>query len=266
MVKRFRLARLLRALTLATVVAASPAEAQVTRDSRFVVGADIGVKTTINTRLDSVDFELFEETSRFNTAQELGRGTVYGVGGSARVWKRLGVGVYASRIRTASTATIEADVPHPFFFEFPRSASAQVGRLIHRELALHLRGEYWLPIGNQLLVTLSAGATYFDASQDLVSEITTAERGFPFEAVDIASATTQELSTTATGFNVGIDAAFFGLRQLGFLRNFETLDHVGLALALRYSRATPGVQFQEQNQPALELGGTHVVGGVRVAF
>ena len=266
MLTRFRPSLLVRALTLAIIVTAAPAEAQINRDSRFVFGADIGVQTTINTRLDTVDFELFGETSRFTTAQELGRGTVYGVGGAIRVWQRLGVGVHVSRVRTVSPATVEADVPHPFFFEFPRFASTQVNRLVHRELALHLQGEYWLPIGSQLLLTLSAGPTFFDAGQDLVSEITTAERGFPFEEADIIVRETQKLKATAAGFNMGVDVAFFGLRQLGFLRGFETLDHVGVAFALRYSRATPGVEFKGKSQPALELGGTHAVGGIRFAF
>ena len=266
MLTKFRPLLLGQALTLATIVAASPAESQITRDSRFVFGADVGVQMTINTRLDTVDFELFGETSRFTAAQELGRGTVYGVGGATRAWKRLGVGVYLSRVRTVSAATVEAHVPHPFFFEFPRFASAQVDRLVHRESALHVHGQYWLPIGSQLLLTLSAGPTFFGTSQDLVSEITTAEHGFPFEEADIASHTTQELKATAAGFNMGVDVAFFGLRQLGFLRSFETLDHVGVAFSLRHSRATSAVEFKGRKQPALELGGTHAMGGIRVAF
>ena len=76
----------------------------------------------------------------------------------------------------------------------------------------------------------------------------------------------ERISTSAFGYNVGFDLAFFGLRQLGFLETFEILDRVGMGFRLRFGRATPSVRFRGQFQPALELGGTHALAGLRLAF
>ena len=244
----------------------TPATAQVTRSSRFVISGDVGVQTTVNTRTDRASFNLFAETGRFAATQDLGPGTVFDAGFSVRVWKRFGVGLSGSYVETVSAATIDADVPHPFFFEFPRPASGLVTGLKHREGAVHLQGQYWMPLGDRLLLTIFVGPTLFGATQDLVAEITTVERGFPFDEVDVVAHASERVSTSAFGYNIGFDLAFFGLRQLGFLEMFEMLDRVGVGFSLRYGRATPSVRFRGQFQPALELGGTHAVAGLRVAF
>ena len=216
--------------------------------------------------LDRVNFELFAETGRFVATQDLGPGTVFGTGFSVRLWKRFGAGLIFSYVETVSTATIDAEVPHPFFFEFPRPTSGLVAGLKHSERAVYLQGQYWMPLGDRLLLTIFMGPTRFSATQDFVAEITTAERGFPFDEVDIVAHVSEKVTTSGLGYNVDFDLAFFGLRQLGFLESFEIFDRVGVGFMLRLSRAAPSVRFKQQFQPALELGGTHAVGGLRLVF
>ena len=235
-------------LVFACFAGVATAAAQVHRDSRFLLGANLGVQTTVNTRTDRVNFELFGETGRFAATQELKRNAVLDGGFAARLWKGFGVGVSVARVRITSTAMIAAEVPHPFFFEFPRSVSGPADGLVHREVAVHLQGQYWMPLGERLRLTIFMGPTLFDVKQDLVAEITTAERGFPFDQADITSHTLESISTTAYGYNLGFDLTCFGLRQIGFLEGFDTLDRVGVAFMLRYmSRA-------EQNQTTVAEG------------
>ena len=242
------------------------ATGQAARDSRFVISGDVGIQTTVNTRIDRVNFDLFAETGRFVATQDLGPGTVFDTGFSVRLWQRFGVGLIFSYVETVSAAAIDAEVPHPFFFEFPRPASVLVADLKHRERVVHLQGQYWMPLGDRLLLMIFMGPTRFRATQDLVAEITTAERGFPFDEVDIVAYASEKVTTSGLGYNVGFDLAFFGLRQLEFLERFEILDRVGVGFMLRFSRAAPSVWFKRQFQPALELGGMHAVGGLRLAF
>lgn len=244
-----------------------PAEAQVHRDGRFLVSASAGVQTTVNTRTDRVDFDLFEETGQFAATQELGRTAVYDVGFSGRVWKGFGIGASISYLNNTSTATIEAEVPHPFFFAFPRSATGIAADVGHRELALHLQGQYWLPLGEHLLLTFTAGPSLFDATQELVAEITTTERGFPFDEVDVSVQTIETVSLSApVGFNVGFDLAYFGLGGLRLFGSSETLNHLGLSFSLRFTRAAPSIRLKGNFQPALELGGTQAAGGLKFIF
>ena len=242
------------------------ADAQIHRDAQFVVSANTGIQTTVNTRTDRVNFELFAETGNFAATQILGRTDVYDIGIAGRVWKRFRLGGVAAYTGHSSTATIDAEVPHPFFFEFPRTASGVSTKLGHREWAFHLQGQYWLPLGEKSILTLFVGPSVFNANQELVTSILTTERGFPFDIVNLATDTTEIVSITAMGFNLGFDLSYFGLKQLGVLGKSERLDHLGVAVTARYSRAAPGIELKGQFQPALELGGTQIAGGIRVVF
>ena len=242
------------------------ADAQIHRDPQFVVSANTGIQTTVNTRTDRVNFELFAETGNFSATQILGRTDVYDIGIAGRVWKRFRLGGVAAYTGHSSTATIDAEVPHPFFFEFPRTASGVSTKLGHREWAFHLQGQYWLPLGEKSILTLFVGPSVFNANQELVTSILTTERGFPFDIVNLVTDTTEIVGITAMGFNLGFDLSYFGLKQLGFLGKSERLDHLGVAVTARYSRAAPGFKLKGQFQPALELGGTQIAGGIRVVF
>ncbi len=242
------------------------AGAQVHRDSRFMVSGNVGLQATINTRADRVDFEVYEETGHFVATQELPRAAVYDVGVDGRIWKGFGLGGSVSYTNIVTTATLDAEVPHPFFFDFPRSTTGESGNLAHREWVLNLRAQYWIPLGERFRLTVFAGPSLYDARQDLVTGITATEVGFPFDDVDISASGTEAVTITAVGFNAGLDLSYFGLRQIGIFESFETLDRVGLAVMLRFNRAAPAIGLEGQFQPALELGGTQIGGGLRFVF
>ena len=120
----------------------------------------------------------------------------------------------------------------------------------------------------------------FNVGHDLVTAIETQEVGFPFEQVTLTGHTKERLNQTSTppcrtpsptptsapGVNLGLDVAYFGLRELGFLGGSGRLDHIALAFVLRYSRGTSAVVRDGGFQPSFELGGTHLGAGLRVGF
>ena len=260
---RHRVSTIGPAVALVLLLTAGPAAAQ-TAEHRFILGGDFGLQAATHSRLETAEFELFIETARFESRYDIDSDTVFDGGGSVRLWKRAGAGVYYSSFQTASTTAIAAEVPHPFFFGFERDTTGTVPALKRRETAVHLQAQYWFPVGERLLVTLFLGPTWFDVKQDQVSFIQTAERGFPFEAVDIVGHRRVSAIETAIGYNIGFDMAYFGLCSA--LGGAAVLDHLGLAVQLRYSRATAGVKLNGNRQPALELGGLHVLGGARIGF
>ena len=152
------------------------------------------------------------------------------------------------------------------FLIFLRWSYRQSGGLLHREWALHLRVQYWLDLSERLRLTMFAGPSLYDAQQELVAEIAVTEVGFPFSEVQIAETRTQTVSLTAVGYNAGLDVAYFGVRQLRIFGSSEMLDRLALTATLRYNRAAPAIGFEGQFQPALELGGTQVGGGLRLVF
>ena len=236
------------------------------RPNRIVLGVDVGAQTMSFTRADPFTFGLFAENSVFAASQGIGPDRVLDGGLSVRLVKWLGLGVTTSYVAGTETAVVTADVPHPFFFDFDRPTVGAAPGLRHEELAVHGQLQLWFPLWSSGRLTFAFGPTYFDATQDIVTEITTAEVGFPFDEVEIDSHTTERVALTDIGYHVSLDLSYFGLRRIGFLSGVSALDHIGLGLVVRYSRATPEVVVGEVRQSALELGGVHVAGGVRVGF
>ena len=244
----------------------SPAAAQSAGARRFVLSANVGVQAQSASRTDVANFDLNREVGVVRASQSLGPYPVFDGGGSMRVWRRLGAGLAVSHAQGQSTATIEADVPHPFFFEFDRTAAGSRRGLGHREVAYHIFAQFRVPLSTATVLTLSGGPSYFNAFQQLITEITTRERGFPFDEVDIVSTEVERASATAWGYNVGFDVAYWGSR----LNPFQQLglpDRVGVGLGVRYSWAKPELELRGLRQAqALQVGVVHAVAGVRVAF
>ena len=94
----------------------SHASAQPARERQFVLSANVGVQAQSASRTDVGNFDLNREVGVVRTSQSLGPYLLFDGGGSMRVWKRLGFGVAVARAQGRTTATIEAEVPHPFFF------------------------------------------------------------------------------------------------------------------------------------------------------
>ena len=239
---------------LVVVGATGQALAQPPADLRFVVAASAGVQTRSVTRTDTFSVELFAESGTVGGTQTVAPKTLVDAGLSMRVWERVGAGVAVSSTGVATSADLDALVPHPFFFDFRRMATASAQGLRHRQTALHINGQVWLPVGTSTLVTVSAGPSFFDASQDLVSGIVIQERGFPFDDVDIVGHTVERVSVSAIGYNIGVDVTYF------------LFERVGLGFVARYSRATATVELGGAPQPTLDLGGMQAAGGLRFRF
>ncbi len=233
---------------------------------RFVLSANAGVQAQSASRTDVVLFNLNREVGMVRASQTLGPYLVFDSGGSIRVWRRLGFGVAVSNAQGSATATIEADVPHPFFFEFDRTATGSRHGLRHRERGYHVYGQFRVPLSTTMLLTLSGGPSYFDASQELIAELETSERGFPFDEVDIVSTGVERVSGTAWGYNIGLDVSYWGSRFNPF-RRVGLPDRVGVGVGVRYSWAKPDLELRGLRQvQALQVGVVHAVGGVRVGF
>jgi hypothetical protein len=246
--------RTLRTLVIVgcTLGVAGVAFAQTVDQHRFILTANAGIHSLAASRTDTVTFDLHAETGTLETTQSIGPDPMFDGGAAVRVSRQAAVGVAVSYAQGQTDATIDALIPHPFFFDFHRQAQGTASDLAHRELGIHLQGQFWIPLSPSILLTLSGGPTYFNAARDLVMEITPVEVGFPFDEVDIASHTTTRISKNALGYNVGVDLAYF------------LSDRIGLGFTTRYSRATSDVDLE--GAPPLKLGGLHTVAGVRVGF
>ncbi len=232
-------------------------------ERRVIIGASLGVQFIKDAFQNKINYEVFQEAGEFSASYNITTDKAVDAGVSVRLRERLGVGVEVSHFYKPTSAAVEAEVPHPFFYGFPRRSTGVTDSVTRRELALHMQVEYWQMLGDAVLVQGFFGPTYFEVNHDLVSGIDTAEVGFPFEEVTLVAFETQKLTKSALGFNIGFDVSYYGL---GFLGRSSVLDHIAMAFTLRYSRGTSNVELGGDFQPSFELGGTHLGLGVRVAF
>jgi hypothetical protein len=174
------------------------------------------------------------------------------VGGTARIWNNVGAHVALTRLSNASSATIEAQVPHPFYFDRLRPVSGEATNVLHRELAFHTDGAYVIPSDSILLVVFG-GLSFFSVTKDFVTDLSVNE-SYPFDTATFAGATLTRMSANVTGFNAGADVTVMVGRQWG------------LGGVLRYSRATVPFKSGDIDFGTQVLGGIQAGGGLRLIF
>jgi hypothetical protein len=185
------------------------------------------------------------------------RGALFDVGGAVRVSRRVGVGVTVSVLRRSADGAFTLTVPSLIAGNPPLSLNGSVADLERRDVGVHLQGLYAIGLGDSSRVTLSAGPSIFNTSQDLVRSIEfDTLPGLTTLRFDQAFVT--HGAKTVVGFNLGADVTW----------NFAT--HIGVGTIARYSRAKvtldPGSASGVDRSVALHGGGVHVGAGLRFRF
>ncbi len=191
----------------------------------------------------------FAEPSEVDATYQTGSVPGFEAEGGARIWRNLAVGVGVSRFSKNGTATISAQVPHPFFFNKPRTVSGDAASLARDETAVHLEALWMVPLTNRWQLALSGGPSWFSVNQDVVSDVAVTQT-YPYDTATFASATTVHRSASKAGFNAGADVTFL-LRP-----------HVGLGFGVMFSHASVPLD----DTLTVDAGGAHVGGGLRVRF
>jgi hypothetical protein len=168
-----------------------------------------------------------------------------------QVFSRLGVEAAYARTRRAGTARFSASLPHPFFFNRPRSAEGEFDASLE-EGALHLD---LVATGRRgaLEIAALAGVSRFALRADVVQEARY-RHVYPYDSVTFDPATTRARDNPV-GFNVGGRADY----RLGKTRN------VGVGAQARWSRARTSLSAGAATME-FDAGGLQVTGGVRVFF
>lgn len=191
------------------------------------------------------------ENGRFETAYDVSGGLAFDVSGSYLVWKQLAVGVGLTLFSSSTTTTINAQVPHPFFFNQLRTVTGEFEG-DRSETAVHIQAKWLVPVNSKMLVTIFGGPSFFKVEQDIVNDFELSE-SYPFDTATFTRAISASQSESAVGVNVGGDVAYF------FSPN------VGVGGTVQYSGAT--VEMTVPSGTAdVKAGGLQVGGGLRLRF
>jgi hypothetical protein len=251
-------------VTLVTFVVFLVGIAETTQAQSTVRRLPLPVEPRIYIAADGVYQPLYDPFTRRSTFSTFGEaGTVTAVYPVAkppavlgtvvyRVWKALGVGASISRASSTTDATVEGDIPHPFFFDQPRAIEGSAPDLGRQETGLHLQLRVVVPVRPSVALSLFAGPSRWQIVQDRVGDITFAS-SYPYDTATFTGAAVEEHRSSAWGFNAGFDVATYFTRS------------VGVGALIQVATASPKDDGASSNADT-RIGGFRAGGGLRLRF
>lgn len=220
-------------------------------DGRVRASVNGGVQAGNDTLAQSFSVPKNLEATPITVDIDARRGQLFDAGIVVRLKGAFGVGVAVSYLTHDSSANVTAQVPHPFFFNQPRTVTGTTP-VSRTEIVGHLDAVYIVP-GRKLDLLLSGGPSVFSLEQTLATDITYGDT-YPYDTASFLSATTTRATKTATGYHLGADVTW------KLSRNF------GLGGMIRYARASATLSAGSDNTVKDNAGGLQAGGGIRIAF
>ncbi len=201
---------------------------------------------------DSSTFTSFLEERRSSRTYDGGKGVLFEVGAIVGITKVLGVMGSLELYQSHFEGAFEESLPHPLYFEQPRTVAGDVTGLEYEEKAVHLDAVYTREFP-RFTVDVFGGPSFFFTNTEVLDTVTTASE-YPFDEVTVRSTTSRKLDDSPVGFNAG-----------GAL-TWRLTEVIGVAFQARYSHATLGIAREGGAAIELDAGGFRIGGGIRLSF
>ncbi len=216
---------------------------------------------TGSTDLDgSTTFPLYEEQARLDTNGSAGAGPMIDLSGGARVWRNVSVGIAFHRVVSKTDVDLEGSIPHPLFFNQPRTFTQSLPGFERHERAVHLQFGYMIPVNEKIDVHVYAGPSFFNISQDVLTSVAIGESGFPFGSI-VTQPVIERHKDSPVGGHVGADVSY----RLYTLNMFNNMFKLGAGGFVRYAGASTSFEMLETNIDS-DVGGFQAGVGLRVRF
>jgi len=223
-----------------------------TWSERVWAGVDGGVQTSSPSLSDSFEVQEFVETGTVHVDYPKESSSLFGGSVGVRVWKRFGVGVAVTEATSRSSASVTAQIPHPFFFNRLRDIAGATDTE-RDELGTHIQFAYLANLGRRIRLILSAGPSVIRVEQTFVTDVKFSQE-YPYDTATFTGATTRRSSASKTGFNAGADVTWMFSRQ------------IGAGGLVRFTRATVAEDAGNGRTVSVDAGGLQVGAGVRFLF
>ena len=163
-----------------------------------------------------------------------------------------GLSIGGTSFKATGSADVSAKVPHPFFFNQPRTVTGTVS-MTREETTARLALTLSSAPGGRFQFSAYAGPAYVSVKQDLVDAVTFTD-SYPYDTATFKAANTSQPSKTAVGFAGGADASFYFTKS------------IGIGLSASVVSATINFSTVDNTTVAVKAGGTQVGGGLRIRF
>lgn len=220
---------------------------------RVFISGDVGYQMASSGYGLDGSFTLYTEKASFSAdVPDGGGGLAFAFRGGFRVAKNFLIGVGATGFSAKQSADVSASLPHPFFFNRPRTVTGTSGNLTRKETMIAVEAAWRVPMSPKLDLQLFGGPAFFKVKADMPTGVTFTET-YPYDTATFSGVTTTSVSDSATGFTVGADVAFL------------FTPSIGVGGQVRFSRAT-GSLSAAGVQTEIDLGGAQAFGGLRFRF
>lgn len=220
---------------------------------RIRISVNAADQVTSRTLTQSFSVPINVETAPITSSIDLASSPMFDIGGSYRFLNRLAVGVSVSSLSRDVDGTLDAKIPHPFYFSQLRPISGNLSGLQHKEIGVHIYAMYIVPIGGKLDVGVFGGPSRFNVKQDFVTDVDYTA-SYPFDTATFTGAPTENVSASVIGYNVGADISW---------RLTKMLAIGGL---IRFTGASTTLSVASGNEVDAKIGGLQTGAGVRIIF
>ncbi|MDE3156641.1 MAG: hypothetical protein KGN76_16185 [Acidobacteriota bacterium] len=217
------------------------------------LSVDIGVQGGGSAPSQSSTLQIYQESAPLNVSYGTKSPLLLEGGLGVHVHGRFGVGVAISYARSKTDASVQAQIPNPFYFGQLRPITGTASALQRTEVGTHIDALYLVPVNDRFDVMLSGGPSILYVQQDLVSSVNFSE-SYPYDTAAYTSAGLTRVSKSGIGFNVGADFSWRITKTIGF---------GGL---VRFTRATLSLPLSGQPSISTQAGGVQAGAGIRLLF
>ena len=225
--------------------AATPALAQNQWTDKAFLNLSAGLQIGTSDVTSVQQFDLYAEPGTLTSALDVKGGLFFDGHAGYRIRRNIAIGVGVSFVDGKSEATINASIPHPIFFDQPRSVGATAEELKHRETWFSALVTYVMPVTDKIDVFFSGGPAMVQVQQEIPTSATVTEPGPTLSAVGVT-----QLSESGIGFVVGADVRYM------------ITNRIGLGAGAKFAAAS--VDLNEDTK--IDAGGFQIGGGIRIKF
>jgi hypothetical protein len=224
---------------------------------KLLVNVNVGIQVGDNDLSRQSTFELYDENAEVDVNQTINGGFFFELGAATRVQrvhKDFGVGFAWSILSNSGDGTISGTLPHPLFFDQPRSFEATERDLKHTENGFHFQAVWFMPFTDKVDFTFYGGPSLFRVTQGLLRSVQFSEVPPNFTTVTIDSVDVLELSDSGWGFNLGGDVTY------------ALTPSIGVAGLLRYTHGNVEFNLSDTQTADVKAGGFQLGAGLRMRF
>jgi hypothetical protein len=201
---------------------------------------------------ESHTFPIYVENGSYSVAYRLPSAPVLEVSTGMAFRRHFGWSVAFSGVWSKSSASTAETVPHPFFFNQPRTANGAVSGLSRREAAIHADALVGVPLARTLALDLFGGPTFLFVTQSVVTP--EYAEAYPYDSIEAISPARHDQGRSGIGFNAGADLSV------------RVASRIGVDVVARYVHGSVSLSTADGAQFSMRDAAVRVGAGVRIRF